>query len=120
MDISAAPPPADGPEPGYTITSALMQPVSHGTVRLASGSPDATPVVDPRYLSDLRDVQAMVAGLKIAREIRRATALAPWRAAEALPGPGADTDDALRRYADQTMGSYFHPVGICRIGTDYM
>ena len=98
----------------------VMQPFSRGTVRLASGSPDAAPVVDPRYLSDPRDVQAMVAGLKIAREIGRAKALAPWRAAEVLPGPGVDTGGALRHYANQTMGSYFHPVGTCRMGTDDM
>jgi choline dehydrogenase len=120
MDISAAPPSAGGPERGYTIAAALMQPFSRGTVRLASASPDAAPVVDPRYLSDPRDVAAMVAGLRIAREIGRAQALAPWRANEALPGQGAATDDALRQYADQTMGSYFHPVGTCRIGTGAM
>ena len=120
MDISAVPPSAGGPEWGYTIATALMQPFSRGTVRLASASPDAAPVVDPRYLSDPRDVEAMVAGLKIAREIGGAQALAPWRAAEALPGPDAGTDDALRHYAGQAMGSYFHPVGTCRMGTDTM
>ena len=120
VDISLVPPSAGGPEPGYTIAPALMQPFSRGTVRLASGSPDAAPVVDPRYLSDPRDVEAIVTGLKIARQIGRAKALEPWRAAEALPGPGADTDDALRHYADRTMQSYFHPVGTCRMGTDTM
>jgi choline dehydrogenase-like flavoprotein len=109
-----------GPASGYTIASALMQPFSRGTVRLASGNPDAVPVVDPRYLSDPRDVQVMVAGFKIAREIGRAKALAPWRAGEALPGPGVDTDEALRHYEDRTMESYFHPVGTCRMGTDMM
>jgi choline dehydrogenase len=120
MDISAVPPTAGGPESGYTIASAMMQPFSRGTVRLTSSSPDAAPVVDPRYLRDARDVHALVAGLKIAREIGRASALAPWRAAEVLPGPGADTDDALQHYANQTMGSYFHPVGTCRMGLDEM
>jgi len=120
MDISAAPPSADGPEPGFTIACALMQPFSRGSVRLASDSPGAALVVDPRYLSDPRDVHAMVSGLKVARKIGRAKALAPWRAAEALPGPGADTDDGLRHYADQSMGSYLHPVGTCRMGVDDM
>jgi choline dehydrogenase len=87
----------------------MMQPFSRGKVRLTS-SPDAAPVVDPRYLRDARDVHALVAGLKIAREIGRASALAPWRAA----------DDALQHYANQTMGSYFHPVGTCRMGIDEM
>lgn len=120
VDISLVPPSMGGPESGYTIAPALMQPFSRGTVQLASGNPDAAPVVAPRYLSDPRDVQTMVTGLKIAREIGQATALAPWRAEEALPGPGTDTDEALRHYADLTMQSYFHPVGTCRMGTDAM
>jgi choline dehydrogenase-like flavoprotein len=120
VDISLVPPSMGGPESGYTIAPALMQPFSRGTVRLASCNPDAAPVVDPRYLSDPRDVEAMVTGLKIAREIGRAKALAPWRAQEALPGPGADTDEALRHYADRAMQSYFHPVGTCRMGPDTM
>jgi choline dehydrogenase len=120
IDIPLVPPPASGPEAGYAIMSALMRPYSRGTVRLATASPDDAPVVNPCYLSDPRDIQAMVTCLKTAREIGRATALAPWRAAEALPGPDADTDEALRRYADQTMGSYFHPVGTCRMGTKQM
>ena len=120
VDISLVPPVMGGPESGYTIAPALMQPFSRGTVRLASGNPDVAPVVDPRYLSDPGDVQAMVTGLKIAREIGRAKALAPWRGEEVLPGAGADTDEALRNYADSAMQSYFHPVGSCRMGVDAM
>ena len=77
-------------------------------------------MVDPRYLSDPRDVQAMVTGLRIARQIGQTGALAPWRAGEALPGPDVDTGEALRHYADTAMESYFHPVGTCKIGTDAM
>src|SRR5258708_11038288 len=110
VDMPVVPPSMGGPESGYTISSALMRPYSRGSVRLASASPDAAPVVDPCYLSDSRDVEAMVTGLKIAREIGRAKGLDPWRAAEALPGPSVDTDDALRQYADRMMESYAHPV----------
>ncbi len=120
VDMPVVPPSMGGPESGYTISSALMRPYSRGTVRLASASPDAAPVVDPCYLSDSRDVEAMVTGLKIAREIGRAKGLDPWRAAEALPGPSVDTDDALRQYADRMMESYAHPVGTCRMGTGQM
>src|SRR5262249_21314534 len=120
VDISLVPPVMGGPESGYTIAPALMQPVSRGTVRLASANPDVAPVVDPQYLSDPADVQGMVTGLKIAREIGRANALAPWRGEEVLPGAGVDTDEALRHYADSTMQSYFHPVGTCRMGIDAM
>jgi choline dehydrogenase len=120
VDIPLVPPSAGGPESGYTIAASPMQPFSRGTVRLASASPDAAPVVDPRYLSDPRDVQAMVTGLRTARQIGQAGALAPWRAGEALPGPDVGTGEALRHYADTAMESYFHPVGTCKIGTDAM
>lgn len=119
IDIPLVPPPSSVPESGYTIMTALMRPYSRGSVRLASARPDEAPVVNPCYLSDPRDTEAMVKGLRIARDIGQASALAPWRAAEALPGPAVDTDDALRQYADQTMGSYFHPVGTCRMGTGH-
>jgi len=118
VDIPLLPPVLGGPESGYTIAAALMQPSSRGTVRLASADPQAAPVLDPRYLSDPDDVQTMVTGLELAREIGQAKALTPWRAEEALPGPGADSGEAVRQYADQTMQSYFHPVGTCRMGTD--
>jgi choline dehydrogenase len=108
------------PQTGYTIAAALMQPHSRGTVRLAGAHPDAAPLLDPRYLSDPRDLDALVRGLRIAREIGAAQALAPWRAEEALPGPQAGDDAALRRYAQQALSSYYHPVGTCRIGTDGM
>jgi len=120
VDIPLVPPSAGGPESGYTIAASPMQPFSRGTVRLSSARPDAAPVIDPRYLSDHRDVATMVAGLRIAREIGQAKALAPWRAAEALPGLATDTGEALRHYADASMESYFHPVGTCRIGNDAM
>ena len=102
VDIPLTPPSAGGPESGYTIAASVMQPFSRGTVRLASSDPEDAPVVDPRYLSDPRDVAVMLTGLKIAREIGQAEALTPWRAEEALPGMDAVSDSALRHYADPT------------------
>jgi choline dehydrogenase len=120
VDIPLIPPAAGGPESGYTVAASLMRPFSRGTVRLATADPGDAPVVDPRYLSDPRDVKAMVTGLKVARKIGQANALVAWRGGEALPGPGTDTDEGLRHHADMTMQSYFHPVGTCRMGTGPM
>ncbi|GGJ28158.1 GMC oxidoreductase [Streptomyces brasiliensis] len=97
-----------------------MQPYSRGTVRLASACPDAAPVVDPRYLSDSRDLDAMVVALNIARETGQRRALAPWRGEEAVPGAGVHDDATLRAHAEAAMESYFHPVGTCRMGSDDM
>lgn len=118
VDIPMVAPGLTGPANGYSIISALMRPFSRGTVRLNSARPQDAPLVDPQYLSDPRDAHTMVAGLRTARRIGEAKALAPWRAAEALPGPDATDDDTLRDYAHKALTSYHHPVGTCRIGTD--
>jgi choline dehydrogenase len=115
------PSPADsGPQAVFALLTSLMQPFSRGSVRLASASPDAAPVVAPRYLTDPRDLDAIVRGLKIARDIPRTGPLKPWLARELRPGPDAGDDAALRAYATAAISSCFHPVGTCRIGTDDM
>ncbi|WP_372350861.1 GMC family oxidoreductase [Streptomyces sp. KL116D] len=107
-----------GPENGYTISVALMRPRSRGTVRLASAAADVPPVLDPNFYADERDMAAVVAGVRLVREIGAAPALAPWRGEEALPGPGSRDDEAVRAYVRRTLASYCHPVGTCRMGED--
>jgi choline dehydrogenase len=60
----------------------------------------------------------MVAGLREARRIGSSSALTPWRGAELSPGPTAEADADLRQYIRTTAGTYFHPVGTCRMGVD--
>lgn len=105
---------------GYTIAVSLMAPFSRGSLRLASSVPGAAPVIDPRYYTDTRDLDMMVAGLRMAREIGRAEALAPWRGPEALPGPGVVGDEQLRAYLRRNIRSYSHYAGTCALGTDAM
>lgn len=112
------PPTVSAPANSYTIGVAVMKPASRGTVRLASADPLIPPLVDPQYLADERDVTRMVQGMHMAREIGRAAAFADWRLREALPGPDVNGDDALRAYLRRGTGTYFHPVGTCRMGVD--
>lgn len=109
-----------GPEmgQGYTIAVSLMTPFSRGSVRLAGGTPGAAPLIDPRYYSDARDLEMMTVGLRVAREIGAAPALAPWRDREALPGAPARNEEALRAYLRKNLRSYSHYAGTCRIGFD--
>ncbi|WP_354393009.1 GMC oxidoreductase [Streptomyces atratus] len=58
---------------------ALMAPFSHGSIRLASPTPGASPIINPRYNSDDRDTDRMIHGLRVAREIGSAPALAHWQ-----------------------------------------
>ncbi|WNI26648.1 GMC family oxidoreductase N-terminal domain-containing protein [Streptomyces sp. ITFR-16] len=107
-----------GPGEGYTLNVSLMRPHSHGTVRLASADPTDSPLIDPRYYADARDLAAMVAGVRAARTIGSASALDTWRGAEVVPGPEVNDDAEIGAYLRAAAASYFHPVGTCRIGTD--
>ncbi|MFE3187228.1 GMC family oxidoreductase [Streptomyces violascens] len=106
------------PEDGYTIAVSAIRPYSRGTLRLASNDPGAAPVLDPGFYTDERDLAAVVAGVRLVREIGCAPALAPWRGREVVPGPDADDDDAVRGFVRRTLTSYCHPVGTCRMGAD--
>ncbi|MEU4097511.1 GMC family oxidoreductase N-terminal domain-containing protein [Streptomyces sp. NPDC026673] len=118
VDVPSHAPTLAGPREGYTIRVSLMRPHSRGTVRLASSSPGTAPVIDPGYYTDPRDLPAMIAGIRAAREIGRAKALDPWRGEEVLPGVDVRDDEAIGAYLRRGLASYFHPVGTCRLGTD--
>jgi choline dehydrogenase len=105
-------------EDGYAIMVSLMAPFSRGSLRLASKTPGAPPVIDPAYYTDQRDLDIVVAGLRIAREIGAAPALAPWCGSEALPGPEVRGTENLRDYARTNIRSYSHYAGTCAIGRD--
>jgi choline dehydrogenase len=103
---------------GYTLAASLMLPRSRGSVRLAAAEPGAPPLIDPNYYADPRDLHAFAAGLRAARDIGRAAALDTWRGDEVLPGPDVTDDASLRAYLRRNVGTYGHPGGTCRIGTD--
>jgi len=117
-DVPIIPPGMHGPQNGYTIRFALLNPRSRRSVRLASSDPGTAPLIDPGFLTDERDVTATLAGLRLAREIGAAQAMAEWRKEEALPGAAASTaarqHDSLRR----SVGTYYHAAGTCKMGTD--
>jgi choline dehydrogenase len=106
------------PGPAYTIGVALLRPLSRGTVKLTSTDPTAAPAVDPGFYTDDRDLAAMVNGLHLARYVGATQAFAPWRDEEVLPGPSATEDAALGAYLRRDTGTYFHPAGTCRLGSD--
>jgi choline dehydrogenase len=101
-----------------TMLPTLIYPESRGTVRLRSADPRAAPAIDPRYFSAGSDLEMMVAGVKLAREIASAACLTRYRGDEVAPGPSVVSDDALRADIRLRCNTIFHPVGTCRMGTD--
>jgi choline dehydrogenase-like flavoprotein len=102
--------------PAYVLTPCLMQPRSRGSVRLASNDPRVPAIIDPSYLSDPADLEILVKGVGLAREIGAAAGLADWRAEELYPGPDWGHAAGRREFVRRAANSFHHPVGTCRIG----
>ena len=60
-----------------TTIPTRIRPESTGTVRLASDDPHEAPVIDPEYLTADGDIDPLVEGVKLAREIADTDTMAP-------------------------------------------
>jgi choline dehydrogenase len=106
------------PEHLLLLAAMFTRPASRGTVRLASADPADPPVIDPAYLSASSDVDAVVAGLRLMREVAAQPALDPWRGPEVTPGPDVTSDADLRAFVRQTCSTIYHPACSCKMGVD--
>ncbi len=104
------------PAPAYVLVPCLMRPRSRGSLKLASADPLAPALIDPSYLSDPADLDLLVEGISIARDIGAGSAFADWRAREVFPGPESTSPAELRKFVLRAADSFHHPVGTCRIG----
>lgn len=101
---------------GMTINVYQSRPGSSGSVLARSRSMRDAPRITPNYLSCDQDRQALIAGLRKAREVFAMPALARWASTETLPGIGVDSDEQLLDYAIAKGVSGYHLVGTCRMG----
>lgn len=122
MQPLSADKPGDGAHKFSAFTSSVCQlrPHSRGYLAIKSSDPMAHPAIYPNYLSDERDHQVAIDGIKTARRIAEADALADHIIDEYVPGRKFQTDeellDAARRYS-QTI---YHPTSTCKMGHDDM
>ncbi len=107
---------------GFSFHVSLLQPKSRGRLTLASADPAAKPKLHANFLSDPGgdDLEALVRGVKIVRRLVQAPAMDAYRGEEVLPGTAATTDDEIRRFTHETLGTTFHPAGTCKMGRDRM
>ncbi|MGY1704893.1 GMC family oxidoreductase [Geodermatophilus sp. SYSU D00697] len=102
----------------FTAAAVLVRVHSRGSVRLRSADPTWAPAIDPGYLTDERDLDALVCGVEKTREIAATAPLSAVLGAEWSPGGTVQTPGALRRAVRDTLESLYHPASSCRMGTD--
>ena len=103
---------------GLTLHVCDLLPKSRGRISLSSPDPLAPPRIEANYLSHPDDLPVLLNGLKIARRITEAPALARHIARETLPGPTVTTDAQLEAFIRAKAETIYHPVGTCRMGND--
>ena len=102
----------------FSTLVVLVRVHSRGSVRLRSADPTWAPAIDAGYLTDSRDLDALVSGVEKAREIASHAPLASVLDSEWSPGAAVQGRDALRATVKETLESLYHPVSSCRMGTD--
>ena len=103
--------------PGFTFAPILAQPLSRGTVTLASSDPTALAKVDPQYLTREEDLAVFEYGIRYARELAQTAAFDGLRGRELAPGPEVTSSDGLREYIRKSAGTVWHPACSCRMGS---
>jgi len=101
----------------FTMGPVLITPKSRGWIKLRSSDPSAKPRILTNSLSEPEDVQALVTGMRKAREMAAAGPLAEAAAREIFPGPEVgDSDDDLAEDLRRRVELIYHPVGTCKMG----
>jgi choline dehydrogenase len=109
---------ADPARRAMTVLVTLVDAASRGRLMLASRDPRHRPLIDPDYLSDVRDLNALTVGVRMARDYGTAAPLAKICAAELTPGDGIHTDHELRDFIRNTLVTAYRPAGTCAMGGD--
>jgi choline dehydrogenase len=98
-----------------TIAPVLVSTKSRGAVWLRSADPRSKPRILTNSLAEPEDVESLVAGMELARELAAQGPLADLVARELKPGPGITDRDALEADLRRRLMLLYHPVGTCRM-----
>lgn len=106
-----------GPANAFTLHAGLVRPDSRGTLTLTGPDPEDPIAVDVACLAEQSDVDRLVVSVREMREIGRQPELADWGPREIWPGEDV-ADEDLEQYVRDSVVTYHHQVGTCRMGRD--
>lgn len=112
-DYDAAPKNMDG----CSIYPTLIRPASRGRVGLLSNNPFSPPSIDPRYFENQKDLELMLEGSRIARDLFLSSSFSAFFKQIVLP-EAYKTDQDLIDHILNKVETCYHPVGTCKMGSD--
>jgi choline dehydrogenase-like flavoprotein len=84
---------------------------------LKNADPLAAPLIDPNFLGESEDLEAMVAGYKTTRRLMETPALRAIQTKDMVTSV-VKTDDDIRNILRARVDTVYHPVGTCRMGVN--
>ncbi|PBQ32999.1 choline dehydrogenase [Sphingobacteriaceae bacterium] len=108
-----------GPTNAFTLCAGLIRPVSRGEMKLKTTDAADAPYLDPNYLGDDADLNALYEAVELCRKLGYTAAMKDWMKEEVLPGKNKTKEEVID-YIRQSCGTYHHMVGTCKMGIDKM
>ena len=103
---------------GFVLHVCHMRPKSRGRITLKTSDPFDPPRIKANYFDDETELDALVKGVKIARDILSQPAMEAFHGGEEVPGPNVTTDADIRRFIREKMETVYHTAGSCKMGND--
>ncbi|KAM6530140.1 hypothetical protein FALCPG4_008263 [Fusarium falciforme] len=98
----------------FSLIAVIMHPLSRGSIHINPSDPAGKPIINPNYLSNAHDLEAVTQAVKYCRKIATTEPMRSVWESEYEPGlDDVKTDEQFRDYARRTTLSIFHPVGTC-------
>ncbi|MFO1427563.1 MAG: GMC oxidoreductase [Steroidobacteraceae bacterium] len=105
------------PGHGFTIHACALRPASRGRILLRSPDASVPPRIEARYLTGGDDLEVLLEGVRISRDIVADAAFTELRGDELFPGPRARDRSAIVEFIRRKAETIYHPVGTCRMGS---
>ena len=104
--------------PGMTCGVWQSRPQSRGYVRASTNKITDPPIIQPNYLKEKIDQDALVEGVKICRSLLRTTEMKKISVCETLPGDNIKSDEEILNFIRNKGATVYHAIGSCRMGVD--
>ncbi|CAN5509248.1 GMC family oxidoreductase N-terminal domain-containing protein [soil metagenome] len=105
-----------GAPPSVAVLVVGIEVHSRGSITLRSADPAEPPAIDPGYLTDPRDLEALARGVEFARSVAAQTPFAPLVAEETMPGAAVPDGAELRDWVRENVVTMHHPTSSCAMG----
>ena len=102
---------------GFSGHVCVLRPQSRGSVTLASGDPFAAPLIDPNFFDHPDDMQRLVRGFRLMRDVMNQPALTRLGGKELARSANATSDADIEQFIRTYGDTIYHPVGTCRMGS---